>query len=286
MFFSNCTQRTDVPEQDIQETAQQVGDVVAAIDEVGGNSGNINTAALPDSMWKAMARLSPQDVLSDKSWGALVLPEAQAASCLSSFFGSCTGTSTLVRSYQSCTLGATVVSGDVTYAWSNTASNCSLKNNSETLTRSPNLTIYGRRNAVLSITKTGVEGQKITRNTLNSFSLTSDGIRRRFQTTQGQVLYDQTTATVTPLTFTGANRSGRVLSSGTLRVTNNLNNTVCEFTPSNVTWAGSCNCPTSGSFSGTCTGAVTSTLTFTGCGTATYQEASQTESVTLDRCGN
>jgi hypothetical protein len=83
----------------------------------------------------------------------------------------------------------------------------------------------------------------------------------------------------------GSLREGRSLSGGTLRVTNNVNQVTCDFSPTNVTWGSPyCNCPTAGSGSATCSTGPGVTLSLTGCGTGTLTSGTLSQSVTFDRC--
>ena len=98
---------------------------------------------------------------------------------------------------------------------------------------------------------------------------------------------DFTTTVTQPITITGEMRSGRVMTGGSLQVKNNITSVTCSYSPTNVTWAPgtTCNCPTQGTWQGTCSDNKTSTLVLTGCGTGNYTEGTQTDPVTFDRCG-
>jgi hypothetical protein len=81
-----------------------------------------------------------------------------------------------------------------------------------------------------------------------------------------------------------------VITGGTLVVQHNLANYSVSLTPDNLTWTPTCNCPSSGSLTGTVTSTgpddgKSATVTLTGCGTADVAINGETESVTLDRCG-
>jgi hypothetical protein len=264
---------------DIQETGQQVGDVMASIDESGGGSGSY--ALLEDSARRTYARLAPGELRAPWS----LVPEAQAATCGISTFSGCVS-NVNTRTFGGCTIGAATFNGTVTLTFSDAATDntCLLTANGHSITRDPNFTVTGRRGATLTVAKTGTNGQKIERASAGVFSFTNDGIRRYFTTGGGSTLFDFTTQTTSAITVTGASRSGRTLSGGTLRVTNNLTNTSCDFVPSSVTWDATCNCPTSGSWSATCSDGKSATLSITGCGTATLTMGSESEDFTFDRC--
>jgi hypothetical protein len=78
-----------------------------------------------------------------------------------------------------------------------------------------------------------------------------------------------------------------VINSGTLVITNNLKNYQATVTASAITWNSTCNCPVSGSLTGTLIGSKTGTvdLEITGCGTATLTTAQTHETIDFDRCG-
>lgn len=298
VFIFGCKNGDATNSTDIQETAQQVGDVMASIDEAGGSTGSLALNSTSDSMKNSIRnsfkRYAPSE-LNDGFLAKLFQPEANAASCAGAGFASCnTSTDKIVRSFAGCTVGTAVFSGDVTIAWGSSGAthvDCSLGNTvGSYITRVPNFTVTGRRSAVLSVTKSGSIGQKATWTSgvgiSRIFAFSNDGIRRTF-VSGGTTLFDQTTTTSGDITITGTTRTNRVLNSGSLNVTNNLTSVVCNYIPSNVTWSSaSCNCPMSGSWAGTCSDGKSATLDITGCGTATYSEGQSTESVVFDRCGS
>lgn len=271
---------------DIQETAQQVGDNMASIDEAGGSTGSIASFRHGLRGSEAlMARLAPESA-GDIFWRTLLMPVAQATSCsLSNLFSSCSS-NVITETFSNCTIGAATLSGTVTFTWSDAGvdNTCLMTSSGHSIARAPNFTLTGRRSATLSVTKTGAVGQRITRGaSANALTFTNDGIRRAFAA-GGVTLFDFTTATTSGITITGAARNGRVANGGTLRVTNNLTSEVCDYSPSNVTWSSSCICATSGSWSGTCSDGSSSLLTLTGCGTADFSKGGSSEAVTFDRC--
>lgn len=291
MLFFGCKKADVAATADIQETAQQVGDVMASIDESGGSSGSIasmkDIQKMQNSVKNSFDRFAPNE-LNENMVAKLFLPEANATSCAGAGFATCSGRS-IVRSFAGCTVGSAVFSGDVTLTWSIAGTNCSMGATAGArIERIPNFTVTGRRGATLAVSKTGTFGQRIEMVTPGATSVvkfSNDGINRTF-TAASTVLFNQTTATSGDITVTGTSRASRVMSGGSLNVTNNLTSVVCNYVPTNVTWAGgTCNCPTSGSWAGTCSDGKTTTLDITGCGTANYSEGSVTEAVTFDRCG-
>lgn len=260
---------------DLEEIGQQIGDVVASIDEMGGNDGGI---ALVTGEQRTLARLAPP------SWWAQLLPEAWAVNCSSSTtFGSCSS-NTITRTLAGCTVAGTVFTGSVVLAWGGSSTSCTMQAFGDTITRSPSFTVTGRRGATLTVSKTGTYGQKLTRAAIaGGYDFTSDGIRRVF-TAGGSTLFDYTTTSTTHFPVNGSGRNGRTLTSGSIDVTNNLTGNVCSYTPNTVTWVSTCNCPTTGSWTGNCTGNVPSTLTLSGCGTARLTVGEESTSLTMDRC--
>ena len=280
---------------DIEETAQQVGDVMASVDEAGGNTGTIAKLENFRSK-KTFDRFAPGNFPQESVFATLLLPKSEATACSSGFggYGSCVG-HTMVRSFNGCTIGTAVLSGDVTLSWNGSGTVCTLGNGTpqagDNITRSPNFTLTGRRNATLSVTKSGSVGQTLTyvsgSGSTAVFNFTNDGIRRKFSS-GATILFDETTTVVsaTSISITGNSRSNRVMSGGFLTVTNNLNSVICNFSPSNVTWnSSSCNCPTQGTWSGSCSNGKSTSLVLNGCGTANYSEGTTTTPVTFDRCG-
>jgi hypothetical protein len=278
LTLASCGKKTS-SSADIEEAAQQVGDVAASIDEAGGSGG-------------AIAMLEPGTDRTFKRYGYgpaplhFGIPTANAATCGAATFGSCTS-NTLTRTYGGCTVGGGTFSGTVTLTWGGTSSNCTLGAANDTITRVPNFTVTGRRGATLTVSKTGSIGQRLTwvsgTGSSKVFSFSNDGIRRAF-TASGTTLFDHTTSTVSAITVTGTSRSSRTLSGGTLRTTNNVSGLTCDFVPSSVSWSTGCNCPVSGSWSATCSDGTSSTLTHTGCGTANFTLGADSTAVTFDRC--
>lgn len=276
----------------VSESAQQVGDVVASIDESGGSTGGGFTQLNEmDSARKAYARMTNGDT--DKTVASLVIPEAQAAACSTVGFGTCTS-GQLVRNFDGCTTGlGGVITGNVTLTFNGTG--CTIPNVSHYVDRVPNFQITGLRGATFSVEATG-SGQRLTRNSTGSglastFTFTNSGIKRKFVTPKSVTLLDVTTTTQGTVTISGASRASRTMTAAPgdgIVITNNLTAEACTLTPSGVTWGAGCNCPTAGSFSGTCTGTSdTFTVTFgSACGSVTVSKTGDAtnEPVTLDRC--
>ena len=260
-YFFGCKNETKT-DVDSEETAQQVGDVMASIDEAGGATGSI--AQINNSIQKTFARYAPREIENLNPKASFFIPTAEAASCAAgnAGFSSC-NSNAKVRTFAGRTIGAATMSGDGTLQWAG-GTNCSLGTSpGSTLTRVPNYSATGLRNAVLSVSKTGTVGQRLTLTAVSpmTFTFTNDGIKRKFTSGNNTVLFEQTSTVTSAITITGADRSNRVINGGNLRVADNLNLSTCDFTPTNVTWnSTTCNCPTQGSWSGTCSDGTTTTL--------------------------
>src|SRR4051812_38456310 len=75
---------------DVEETGQQVGDVMASIDESGGNGGTIASAGSVIGAQRTFARLLPSE-MHDAWWKSVLGPSAYAVACgTASEFSSCT----------------------------------------------------------------------------------------------------------------------------------------------------------------------------------------------------
>ena len=275
---------------DISETSQQVGDAMASVDESGGSGGSLASMEA-QSAERAFARLTPPGTPTHTKFGMFttsLVPVAQATTCFAaSTFSSCTS-NVITRTFDGCTIGTATLNGTVTLTWTDSAINnvCAIAADGHSITRSPNFTITGRRGGTLTATKTGTNGQMVTRTASGVFSFTNDGIRRAL-VYSGSTLFDFTNETTAALTITGALRSGRTLTStggAALKVTNNLSGVICSYVPTDVTWGSTCNCATSGSWSATCSDGKSSTLTLSGCGTGVFTMGSESETVAFDRC--
>lgn len=265
---------------DVAEAGQQIGDAMASIDEAGGSSG---TLAHQETLRKTLRRLAPED-----NWLQSFLPQAFATSCAGSGFSSCSS-NTIVRNYSDCTIGSATFSGSTTLTWSSGATSCTLNSVGQYISRDPEYSVSGLRSATLNVSKVGTYGEKLTLANVSgggvkTFNFSNDGIRRVF-TLSGSTLFDYTTTTTQDLVITGSSRGSRTISGGTLHVKNNVSGTSCDYTPSNVSWtSSSCNCPTQGSWTGTCSDGTSTSLTITGCGSAELVMGSDTNDLSLDRC--
>lgn len=257
-FSLSCVGPSSEPEHSSEELAQQLGDVMASIDEFAA-------AGEPSSGF--VDPFEPR--------------------CRDSVYSDCSVRGQKVRTFNDCTIHDAVFTGSVTFSWNNTVT-CALALLPESVTRAPNIRVTGRRDASLTITKSGSYGQRLTwvsgAGADKVYTFESDGINRVFRTSTGLVDFDHTTSTLTPLFVSGTSRSSRIVYSGTLRVRDNLNQDFCDYTPENVEWTALCNCPTKGVWSGSCSNENLTKLTLTGCGTGHFEDGSFTEDVVFDRC--
>jgi hypothetical protein len=223
-----------------------------------------------------------------------LIPSAWAESCvLAATFQPCSPLRTITRNFGGCTIGSSTLTGTVSLAWSGTGFGCSLTPATaelSTVTRKPEFTLTTRSGATLNVklTTSAVFGQKLTyvsgSGSTAVFHFSSDGIRTTLKDATGFLVSDLTSQTSSDLIITGSSRVPRILSGGTLRIANNVNNVSCDFTPSAIAWSGTCNCPTSGSWSGTCSNGPSATLMLTGCGSAILTSGASSQSVNFDRC--
>ena len=307
VLFS-CNAKVDsVSGAENTEMAQQVGDVMASIDEVGGTSGSI---AMVEPLKKTFARLSPSD-FQENYVAKILMPEAIATTCdagLGGYQPTCTpitGGYTKTRTFSNCTVGAGVqYSGTVLMTWTGTGVNgCALTQIGNIISRVPTYTVEGRRGATLTVSKAATNGQQLLwtggAGASKTFNYSNDGIRRKFTNSSNVPTYDHTT-TATGVSISSADRivnagpsaTYRTMSGGIIKVKDNLADITCDFVPTNVQWkVSTCNCPSEGSFTASCKhgldGEVYSTsLVLNGCGTAKYTEGSTTNDVIFDRCGS
>lgn len=268
---------------DISEAGQQVGDIMASIDESGGSTGAL---AMLKSHDRIFARHFKLDMFLSR-FPNMLIDRANATSCLAaSTFSGCTADK-ITRTFGGCTIGYASLTGTVELIFADAGGNvCQMTANGHSITRVPNFTLTGPRGGTLTVQKTGAVGQRIqaTDYAAEEFEFSNDGIRRILATSGAAVLFDFTTQTTSNIGITGKLRNGRRVSGGTLRVTNNVSSVTCDYSPSNLTWGATCNCATSGAWTGTCSDGKASSMTITGCGTADFTMSGSTTNLTFDRC--
>lgn len=261
------------------QISQQVGDLMASIDEAGTSSGVIAFNEF-DGAQKSLQKIAG---LPDKSYKlSLFMPEASAASCFGAGFSSCTSNE-ILRTYGNCSVGNYSFSGTVRYTWG-TSTNCVMNGNGSTIKRNPNFTISHSTGASISVIKTGTNGQMLTRTSAGIFDLSNDGIRRNV-VKDGITVYDMTTTITSPITVTGASRSSRTITGGTLHLASGITSVTCDLQPTGVAWVGTtCTCPTQGYWQGTCSDTGSFRVTITSCGQGTVSVSGTTRDITFDRC--
>jgi hypothetical protein len=255
-----------------------VGEVMASADESASGGGALAFATpvfrLPDSLRGSLWQRAVEQLA----------PTAEAASCYPFTFSSCSA-GARTETFSSCSFGPATVDGTVTLTFSDTAS-CSLATAGDSVNRTADFTVSGPYGGALTVTSPG-GGQTLTR-TAGGFSFAVPGMERLLMGPRGATLFDISTETTTPLTFTGSSRHDFAIVGGTLVVTHHLAGYSVSLTPDNLTWAPTCNCAVSGKLTGTVSGGSadgkSATVTITGCGTADVDIDGDSESVTLDRC--
>ena len=289
------------------EMAQQIGDAMASLDEGGGSNAGQLAKIDVTGYEKSFARLAgSQDFISrmaqkdfsevTQDLSALLISKSYAVDCSAVTFSGCAG-GALVRDFSNgCSLadhrpqiariGTATGYVRLTYAGTG-AGTCTIPaiTGTDSVTRIPNYRITGLRGAIFDVSAIST-GQKITRIGQAAFTYENAGIRRQFTTGSGEQVLDMTIKTSSTIAITGKLRHNRSLSGGGMTITNNLTGLACTVSPSNnVTWTTGCNCPSSGSWSGTCTDTQTLTVTFSGtCGETTLTKGSVIKAVTMDRC--
>ncbi|WP_409477312.1 hypothetical protein [Pseudobdellovibrio sp. HCB154] len=268
------------------ELGNQLGDVMASIDDAGGGNTTIAQYAPTFDRYNMS---SPKQVAYENIF-KILLPEAQAATCGATF--SACSSNTKTRTFGGCSIGNFVLNGSVTMTWSGGA-NCTLSGTSQSIRIAPNYSVAGN-NMTLTATKTGTNGASLTwisgAGDTRVMNYTNDGINRTLSY-NGTALLSITTRTNSPITVTNVNRGSRSLSSaaGALEIVNNTSGESCTFMASGITYgATNCNCATSGSWVGSCSSLGNISMSISSCGLATlnYTEdgSPKSKAIALDRC--
>lgn len=279
------------------EMAQQIGDVMVSIDESGGTTNGSISKLNGVGYEKSFARLSRgQGILSNlaaQDIADLFISKSYAADCSAVAFGACSG-GMLIRDFASCSLPdrrptvdkVGMVNGSIRLMYSGTGvGTCRIPTNADYVVRVPNYRITGLRGVAFEVTVASGEGQRLTRIGAASYTFSSTAIRRKFSTASGKDVLDLTVATNSAIGITNNARNGRSATGGVLNITDNMTQAYCNVSPNSVSWSTGCNCPTSGTWSGTCSDSQTLTVAFSGtCGETTLTKGSTIKAVTLDRC--
>jgi hypothetical protein len=260
---------------EVEEVGHAVGDAFASLDESGQGGGFAYVAPLrrPELM---------RGSVGERLLEAL-LPAAHATGCWSIGFSACAN-GVRERDFGNCTLGSAELAGSATLTFSNDT--CSLANTGDSVTREAEFTLTGRRNATLRVSSEG-GGQIVTR-TATGWSYRVLGMHRVMTTAAGRTFFDIETRTLADIGVTGSSRSTRVVSGGELEVRHNLAKYTTVLAPNELAWSATCNCPVSGTLSGTSTSddgeAKTASIAITGCGRATVTIGDESRDLTFDRC--
>ncbi|MES2801311.1 MAG: hypothetical protein V4654_02365 [Bdellovibrionota bacterium] len=270
------------------ELANQLGDVMASIDEAG--RGTTAIAQFSPTSLDGLKSSQIKNIVYENVMSVL-FPQANAATCNTAEFSACSANS-ITRNFNGCSIGGYILSGSVAMTWTG-GSSCALTGVSQAIRITPNYTVAGN-NISLTATNTGTYGVTLTwasgSGTTKVFQYTNDGINRTLSS-NGTALLSISTRTTSPITVTGTTRGSRVLSSavGALEILNNTSGESCAFQPSSLSWgATNCNCANSGEWIGSCSTTGSFIMTITSCGVASlaYSESgvAKTQTVSLDRC--
>lgn len=272
------------------EVSQQIGDAMAGIDESGGATSGDITKATPFGIEKSYARVAPSLSPAPKPLPiySLLIPPALAGTCTTVAYGTCSTTFTLGRSISGCTTAASggTLNGTILLTFAGTGqATCTIPATNDTVTRQANISVHGLRGTEFG-SRPSATGQVITRTGASTFTYNDTGTTRSFTDPDSKDLLNLTMTTPTALAISGTNRNGRTITGGDILVTNNLTAVTCDFAPAGVTWgAANCNCPTSGTWTATCSDTTSFSVAFTGtCGQANIVSGSTSSTVTMDRC--
>lgn len=271
LALSGCGAGVD----EVEEVGHAAADVMASLDETGaGSAFALNVAPIERP---GLGRSTLDAVLD------LALPDAFAAACWSERFSACSA-GVRTKTFDACGLGRNKLEGRVTLTFSDAG--CSFSSAGDSVTRSADFTLTGRRNATLTVSSPG-GGQRVTRNA-QGFSYAVLGMERVMKNGAGETLFDIATKTDEDLVVTGSSRFNRVIHSGKLEIEHKLAGYTITLVPQNVTWDGTCNCPVSGTLAGSISGGKnsgdTATIEFQGCGNGTVTVGGETKTVAFDRC--
>jgi hypothetical protein len=279
-----CGKKEKKDSVDIQEYGQQVGDMMAALDEAGGGQADwVSSRFLPRSLERTYYRYEKKPLS--------FIDSAHAAACaqaLSAQYQKSGNPCQMVRTFNDCTSDGLKFSGEVNFQFS--TADCNLSGSDSEVTRAPNVSIDGRRKATLKIMvleNASPGGQEIKRIGADpKFEFTSGGVRRYFQTSSGRILFDTTSRTLSPIIVEGQTRSDRKLTGGTFRVLDNKSKVSCDYIPQNVAWSATCNCGVSGEWLASCTDGSSAKVVISSCGKAQVEYHGKKQEFQFDSCFN
>lgn len=235
----------------------------------------------------------PQNLNKYELFKSVFIQEAFAAVCSRAYQQSCVnGIKTI--SYSGCTNSnaAATFNGDVSLTYSH--GSCTLAVSGDSVTRTYDLNIAGPRGGIMSVTSDNAVdylgssyggGGKLSK-TNSGFEIEIMG-KHKSLSYNGRTRYSVSMRTTSPVQITGTiARAGRTVSGGALEINHNLAKFTTSITPNNLNYSNVCCHPVSGTlainYSGSITGSAT--LTFNGCGSATYVKAGQSKDITLSYC--
>ncbi|MBC7458426.1 MAG: hypothetical protein H7235_09120 [Bdellovibrionaceae bacterium] len=273
------------------EMAQMIGDTLVSIDESGGKANGDIAQFNPTGYEKAFARLSRKESalskIANQDISNLFVSKSYATTACSATPFVCNAMSGVsTRTFSDCTIaGSGLATGSVTLTFTGTgASSCTIPLANDRVTRSPNYQITGLRGAIFKVSSLS-SGQSLTRLNSTSFTFANNGIRRTFTTSNDKVVLDMQSITNISISVIGTTRGVRILSGGSLIITNNLTSMSCTMSHTNVSWSAGCNCPTSGSWNGSCSDGVALQVVYgSTCGETVLTKGSEVRPVTMDRC--
>ncbi|MGE0762381.1 MAG: hypothetical protein AB7N80_03785 [Bdellovibrionales bacterium] len=225
-----------------------------------------------------------------------IVPEAQAAACSRALYEMCvSGVSSATRStlYSNCSLpSGRTLNGSVTLTYSDLSCNLDV---GDSVNRSYDFAmngLYGGQLLVSSASHTDYRGNSIggggnlTRLGANSWQIDVAGKRKTF-VRSGNTFFDIQVRTTAPMNVLNTlARNGRVVDGGSFEVIHNLAKFTATYTPSQLTWSGTCCHPISGSLSVSYSGSVTGSgsVTFNGCGSATLVKGGLSQDININYC--
>lgn len=231
----------------------------------------------------------------------ILLPFAMATgTCARPITQSCTGSPANVRSasYVSCSAFGGLISfdGTITLSYSS-ASVCSggLVNTGDSVTRTMDYTLTGVRGANLHVFTTAqtdynsntIAGGSSLTKTASGWNIAIAGKNKILTGIDGNTVFNHSIYTSQPIAITGGlARASRTVNGGTLNVEHNLAKWTAALSPVNLTYSNSCCQPVGGSinvvYSGTKSG--TGTVTFNGCGNATFSDGGTSKTLNIGYC--
>jgi hypothetical protein len=210
--------------------------------------------------------------------------EPLATDCEDVALSSCgtgTGFGVQSRNYSNCSYNGLTFGGGVTFRHSGLDCVLSI---TESLDRTPNFTVTGRRGYSLYVYGTE-PAQTITRTGALTYTFESNAITRSFADTEGTTVLEFSSEVSSPITITKSNSTTALtVTGGEIQISNLDGTDTCALEPHSVKWDSSgCRCPVSGYWSGNCTlGAAK--VKFNGCGVADFTYDGETTTLNLDRC--